>query len=221
LAVKIGVTPATLYRWLNAQFDPSLPKLDQLAEAMNVSLAWLVTGNGPADRRQAIRHALLEAYATTEFEPAGGVSEKPPVAFYEPWLLELLYGPLNEPALIGAADLKVPLLMEVREDSMEPTIGKGDLLLVDRSFGMRRVALERSRSGQSPYDGIYAFRSRSLGQGGESPTGLLIVRRVQYRLDGTMAVRCDNPNYPEEVYPLKAPNRPVPLGRVVWRGTRI
>jgi hypothetical protein len=27
LAAKIGVTPATLYRWLNAKFDPSLPKL--------------------------------------------------------------------------------------------------------------------------------------------------------------------------------------------------
>src|ERR1700724_4214557 len=62
LASKVGVTPTTLYRWLNAQFDPSLPKLAELAEAMNVSLAWLVTGTGPIDARRARRHALLEQY---------------------------------------------------------------------------------------------------------------------------------------------------------------
>ena len=72
LASKIGVTPATLYRWLNGKFDPSLPKLAQLADAMQVNLAWLVTGTGPFDSRQALRHALLENYGTTDFEAAGG-----------------------------------------------------------------------------------------------------------------------------------------------------
>jgi transcriptional regulator with XRE-family HTH domain len=46
LAAKVGATPATVYRWLNGQFDPSLPKLSELAEAMNVNLAWLVTASG-------------------------------------------------------------------------------------------------------------------------------------------------------------------------------
>jgi hypothetical protein len=61
-------------------------------------------------------------------------------------LFELLYGPAEEPASFGATDLNAPLLMEVRDDSMEPTIAKGDLLLADRSFGMRPSALERSRT---------------------------------------------------------------------------
>ena len=222
LATKIGVTPTTLYRWLNGQFDPSLPKLNELAEAMNISLAWLVTGNGPTDRRQALRHALLEGYGTTDFELAVGVSEKPPIAFHEPWLFELLYGPTEEPALFGATDLNAPLLMEVRDDSMEPTIAKGDLLLADRSFGMRPSALERSRTERrSPHDGIYVFEARPGGRNGKSSIGSLIVRRVQYRLDETIAIRCDNANYPEEIYPLKAPNRPAALGRVVWRGGRM
>lgn len=219
LASKIGVTPTTLYRWLNGKFDPSLPKLAQLAEAMKVNLAWLVTGIGPFDSRQALRHARLENYGTTDFEAPGGKAGKPPLAFHEPWLFELLYGPPNEPALFGAVQMNTPLLMEVREDSMEPTIMKGDLLLIDRAFGVRPAGLERAQAEQrSAHDGIYAFRAQSLSDGAKPATGLLVVRRIQYRLDGKMAVRCDNPKYPEEVYALESRDLPVPLGRVVWRG---
>jgi phage repressor protein C with HTH and peptisase S24 domain len=217
LASKVGVTPATLYRWLNAQFDPSLPKLAELAEAMNVNLAWLVTGTGPVDARHARRHALLEEYGAPDFESAGGES---PLAFYEPWLFQLLYGSREEPTVFGATDMTPPLLMEVSDDSMEPTIAKGDLLLIDRSFGITPTAQRRAAGGgRSVHDGIYAFRSGSLRGDGNDPTGHLIIRRLQYRLDATMVVRCDNPRYPEEVYALKKSQQPpVPLGRVVWRG---
>jgi transcriptional regulator with XRE-family HTH domain len=222
LASKIGVTPATLYRWLNGKFDPSLPKLAQLADAMKVNLAWLVTGIGPLDSRQALRHALLENYGTTGFEPAGGKAEKPPIAFYEPWLFELLYGPPSEPTRFSATDMNTPLLMEVREDSMEPTIAKGDLLLIDRAFGVRPATLERAQEGpRSAHDGIYAFQAQLLSDGAKPSSGLLVVRRIQYRLDGKMAVRCDNPKYPEEVYALESRHLPVPFGRVVWRGGRV
>jgi phage repressor protein C with HTH and peptisase S24 domain len=222
LASKIGVTPATLYRWLNAKFDPSLPKLAELAEAMNVNLAWLVSGTGPVDARRALRHALLEEYEITEFESAGSRRAKSPIAFYEPWLLELLFGPPGEPTVFGATDMNFPLLMEMGEDSMEPTIAKGDLLLIDRAFGQSSAERRRVQSeGRSVYDGIHAFKSSSLPGSSNDSTSHLIIRRTQYRLDGTMVVRCDNPKYPEEVYPLRAQKRPVPVGRVLWRGTRI
>lgn len=219
LASKVGVTPATLYRWLNAKFDPSLAKLAELAEAMNVNLAWLVTGGGPVDARQARRHALLEQYGSPDFESAGGKPGKSPLAFYEPWLFKLLYGPQEEPKVFGATDMNPPLLMEVSDDSMEPTIAKGDLLLIDRAFGITPTAQHRAPGGgRSVHDGIYAFRSGSLGGDGNNPTGHLIIRRLQYRLDATMVVRCDNPRYPEEVYALKRQKPPVPVGRVIWCG---
>jgi phage repressor protein C with HTH and peptisase S24 domain len=222
LAKKIEVTPATLYRWLNAKFDPSLPKLAQLAEAMQVSLAWLVTGTGPMDRRQALRQAQLEGYAAPAFEPASSDDEKPPIAFYEPWLFKLLYGTPEDLTLFAATDMSLPLLIEVRDDSMEPTIRRGDLLLIDRSFGMRPATLKRARrERRSPHDGIYAFRSHLLQGNGEKSTGDLVVRRVQFRLDGAMIIRCDNSSYPEEDYPPKAPHRPVPLGLVIWRGSSL
>jgi phage repressor protein C with HTH and peptisase S24 domain len=222
LASKVGVTPATLYRWLNAKFDPSIPKLAELAEAMNVNLAWLVTGQGPIDAGQAGRHALLEQYGTTEFESATGASGKAPLAFYEPWLFKLLYGSQDEPTVFGPTDMNPPLLIEVGDDSMEPTIAKGDLLLIDRSFGLSPSGPKQAmREGRSAYDGICAFRSGSPNGDANRPTGHLIIRRIQYRLDGTLAIRCDNPRYPEEAYTPKKTKPPVPVGRVIWRGGRV
>jgi phage repressor protein C with HTH and peptisase S24 domain len=224
IAAQIGVRPATLYRWLSARFDPSLPKLADFATATNSSLGWLVSGYGPPDLRRAANHALLEEHVAIDFEPAEAKASKAPLAFHEPWLFQLLYGSGQEPKLLGAmATPSPPLLLEVGEDSMEPTIAKGDLLLVDRSFALRPTESRGAEhEARSWFDGIYVFRSRaSRPNADSSSTARLLVRRIQYRLDGTMVVRCDNPKYPEEVYPPNAPNPPRPRGRVVWRGGRI
>jgi phage repressor protein C with HTH and peptisase S24 domain len=207
LASKVGVTPVTLYRWLNAKFDPSIPKLAELAEATNVNLAWLVTGQGPIDARQAGRHALLEQYGTTGFESAAGPNGKSPLAFYQPWLFKLLYGSQEEPTAFGPTDMNPPLLIEVGEDSMEPTIAKGDLLLIDRSFGVSPAARPQAvAEGRSAYDGVCAFQSGSLNGGASKQTGHLIIRRIQYRLDGKMVISCDNLKL-DEVYTDHATNR--------------
>jgi phage repressor protein C with HTH and peptisase S24 domain len=220
LAAKIRVTPVTLYRWISGQFDPSLPKLAEFAAATGISLCWLVTGRGPLEERQAMRHALLEQYDTIEFEPGGDKACKAPLAFYEPWLFELIYGSREEPKRLGAAATMEPLLlMQVGEDSMEPTIAQGDLLLIDRSFGLTATDQRQAqREGRSPFDGIYAFQPLALSSDADGTTGQPLVRRIQYRLDGTVIVRCDNPRYSEEVYRPDARNAPRYLGRVVWRG---
>jgi len=219
LAAQIGVRPATLYRWLSARFDPSLPKLADFAAATNVNLAWLVSGRGPVDARQAVRHALLEEYGPIDFVPADPKAAKAPLAFHEPWLFQLLHGTGAAPRLFGpTAPPGPPLLIEIEEDSMEPTIAQGDLLLVDRSFSLIPTEIEQAqRQERSPHDGIYAFQPRTRRPHADNSTAHLLVRRIQYRLDGTLVVRCDNPKYPEEIYSWNAPNLPRPWGRVVWR----
>jgi phage repressor protein C with HTH and peptisase S24 domain len=223
LAVKIGVTPVTLYRWLSAKFDPSLAKLTQLADVMEVNLGWLVTGTGPVDSRRALRHARLADYETVEYVAAETRSDQAPIAFHEPWLFELIYGPRKEPTLSGAAaDMKPPLLMKVRDDSMEPTIKRGDLLLIDRSFGIELKTRKPPPSeARSVYDGIYVFRLSSSTKRLDASSNHFVVRRVQYRLDATMVVTCDNPKYPGEIHPPDAPTRPKPLGRAVWGAGRL
>ena len=122
----------------------------------------------------------------------------------------------------GATDMNAPLLLAVSDDSMEPTIAQGDFLLIDRAFSMRRTTLERAqRKERSPHDGIYAFRSHFLQNSAKGTTGHLVVRRLQYRLNATMVVGCDNQRYPEEIYSLKAKNLPKPVGRVIWRADRV
>jgi phage repressor protein C with HTH and peptisase S24 domain len=221
IAQRIGLDPSTVYKWLAGRFEPGLVKLGEFAAAANVSLAWLVTGEGPRDARAAARHALLADYAFVELEPDG--AGKPTVAFHEPWLAETLLGPHHDPKL-SYGDMPVPLatLMLVDDDGMEPTIRKGDLLLLDRGSGLKPAEIERAwKEGRSQWDGIYAFRAPVSGRPEKSEETHLVARRLRYRLDGTMVIGCDNPKYPEESYPPKAKKRPGAVGRVIWRGGRI
>jgi len=54
----IGVSEATLYRWLAGSFEPDLVKLARVAAVTKVRLAWLVTGEGARRcRTQSAREA--------------------------------------------------------------------------------------------------------------------------------------------------------------------
>ncbi len=218
VAAMVGVTPVTLYRWLSAKFDPGVAKLSELAEVLDVSLAWLVAGQGPRERRRAVLHARLTDYAATEYATSQGDSERPPIAFLEPWLFGFLFGTSNASRRIPTGDFRPPLLFDVPDDSMEPTIKEGALVLVDRSFGMPTVTRAKAPAG-SVHDGIYVFELASPKS--SQPPARLRIRRVLFTLDGKLVVRCDNPKYPEEVYALENRNRPNPIGRVVWQAHRI
>jgi phage repressor protein C with HTH and peptisase S24 domain len=221
LAAKVSVTPMTLYRWLNAKFDPGIVKLSQLAEILGVSLAWLTAGVGPMEHRRAKLHARLADYGRTDYVAPEGGSEAPPIAFLEPWLFGLLYGSSNDSRTLMPGDMKPPLLFNVPDDAMAPTFMRGALVLVDRSFALREMTLAQASSG-SIYDGVYLFRLAPTPRGSEAAQAQLLLRRVLYRLDGTMIVRCDNPKYSEkETYAPRSRNRPTPIGRAVWHADRI
>lgn len=84
-------------------------------------------------------------------------------------------------------------------DSMEPTIGHGDLLLVDEAI--QHVATH----------GIYVVIYQ----------GMVLVKRIQIRLDGTIVLMSDNTKYKDEVV---KPSEAVDLrigGRVRWFGRTI
>lgn len=88
-------------------------------------------------------------------------------------------------------------LITVIGDSMVPTIQDGDLILIDTTLG-------RFKS-----DAIYVIQ-----QGDR-----LWVKRVQYRLDGTIIIKSDNAaNYSEEIFSNDQLDGLRIIGRVVWRG---
>ena len=81
-------------------------------------------------------------------------------------------------------------------DSMEPTLKTNDLLLIDRGLADVR------------HDAIYAF----------ALNGELRVKRMQFKMNGTMVVRSDNPQYEPEVISATDTDTLRIIGRVVWFG---
>ena len=90
-------------------------------------------------------------------------------------------------------------LIDVRGDSMSPTINDGDLILLD------------TREGQQTTEGIYAINL----------AGGLLVKRLRLRLSGVVEVVSDNLRYGTETINGDQLAQLHIVGRVVWQGRRI
>lgn len=90
-------------------------------------------------------------------------------------------------------------LIDVRGDSMSPTINDGDLILLD------------TREGQQTTEGIYAINL----------AGGLLVKRLRLRLSGAVEVVSDNERYGTETINGDQLAQLHIVGRVVWQGRRI
>lgn len=87
-------------------------------------------------------------------------------------------------------------VLTARGDSMAPTFGDGDILLVDRGISTIKV------------DGVYVIAREDD----------LFVKRVQRKLDGNMVIKSDNPAYEDLILGPEVRNAVSVLGRVlvVW-----
>ena len=47
LARQAGIAPPSAQRWIDGESDPKMSNLLRLADAANVNLLWLATGQGP------------------------------------------------------------------------------------------------------------------------------------------------------------------------------
>ena len=87
-------------------------------------------------------------------------------------------------------------LIDVRGDSMSPTIDSGDLILLD------------TRRADTLSEGVYAINLN----------GSLLVKRIRLKLSGAIEVCSDNPRYQTETVTAKEAERLHVVGRVVWHG---
>lgn len=90
-------------------------------------------------------------------------------------------------------------LIDVAGDSMAPTIGDGDLILIDT----------RPRPVKS--EGVYVINLHST----------LLVKRLRLRISGEMDVVSDNPLYGTETVNGDQLSQLQIVGRVVWQGRRL
>ena len=100
---------------------------------------------------------------------------------------------------LGASDPAALSIIEVRGDSMVPTLGDGDEILVDRGDAGGRLR-----------DGVYVLRME----------GALMVKRLALNPAARrITVASDNPAYPS--WPDCDPADVDVVGRVVWMGRKL
>lgn len=220
VASKIGVTPSAIYNWTAGTNEPNLTKLVALAHATEISIAWLVAGEGE------MRPTDLPGYIKPGF-----LTEPPPLAFESEWVKRNI-GPSEDdvPEEIKRALYPkkphefFPLsLIEVSDDAMEPTLKRGDLLL--STWGS-----------VTQTNGIYLVMMRTKPEPGEKSLGPFLIdangklvnrsfpRRIEWTPEGDAIAKCDNPAYPHQVkieITDQRKQRPAVVARIVWHGRLI
>ena len=199
-ASKCGIGENSLRQYLSGSI-PGIDKAVAIAKAGNVTLEWLITGNGPmrrgdADSDFARNYVLIPQMSHVEAAAGHGlevISEEPDkmTAFRREWITNTMELDPDRLALI-----------KVSGDSMTPTLNDGDLIMVDMRENHRMKS-----------DAIYCIHDDNG----------LRVKRLQRLNNGTVLIKSDNPTYDTETidsddtaeFTFKI------CGRVVWAGRRM
>ena len=192
-----GVAERTIANWVSAKSEPKALGLKQIAELTGVSLDWLIFGKGMMKPEQAMftpktmpmhDFRTVPRYDATASAGHGSFPEYAQklddIPFTEDFLLKRL-GRMNTDGLI---------IVDAAGDSMEPTIGDGDLIMVD----MHKKQLTGA---------IYAFTYEDS----------FFVKRLNHLPDAIEA-HSINKEHPPFIVAKEQMNRVDILGRVVWVG---
>jgi len=171
-----GFSDTVLRQYLNGQSEPTRPALLAIARTANVSVEWLATGQaggwGKDSSKASAQHYVYQN----------------PLAFETEWLRAEF--PESYEHL---------MLTQVGDDSMEPTLSLGALVLVDTT----------DRDLKAVTHGIYLLKLDNQ----------ILVKRLQYVADKTIRVLSDNAAY--EAFSITLPSKSSLMGRVVWVGRHL
>ena len=188
----------------------------KIAQHYNCSTDWLMTGEGEMMRGNVVdtspgvnlvaeRQEQIEYVAKRQADfvmvprynvsaGAGGATTVHSEQIVD--YLSFKAGWIKDVMGLSAKDLA---LINVKGDSMEPTLSSDDMILVD----LRERKIQENA--------IYVLQLN----------GGLLVKRIQRRLDGTVIVKGDNPIYDAEVLQGEAAAMLNVIGRVVWCGRKM
>jgi hypothetical protein len=192
LSRLIGRNPTYVQQYIKRGVPRKLDEADRRILARYFGTEEAALG-GPAAEPRA-RSALIAIPQLTVRASAGPGSvvdeekEAGRIGFDERWLREL--------AGAAPADLS---LIRVTGDSMVPTLGEGDDILVNRADAADRLR-----------DGVYVLRVDEA----------LVVKRIALSPAGrSITIRSDNASYP--VWTDCDPATIAVIGRVIWAGRRL
>ena len=204
LANILKVSLPTMNHYESGKRAPNSELLSQIAKTLGCDPGWLLTGEGQAEKKEVLLNESIPSSSLNDFvmvprynieSSAGGGS----VIHSEQIVDHLAFKKSWVSKELGT-DPKNLLLIHSIGDAMEPTFRSGDLLLVDRNKARMKG------------DGIYLI---NFDDG-------LIVKRLEWMMDGTVVIRGDNTSVSREqkltVIEMEKLNL---LGRVVWVGGKV
>lgn len=212
-----GVPLSTVNNYWRGITEPKALTLAALAEATGVRLDWLLFGREPMRQAQEQEHcgrggsqvqavsgaveqhrlqdfAFLPRYAARAAAGAGQLAVSDEITENLAFRRDWL-------RKIGINPTQAFLLL-ADGDSMEPTIPDGSLMLVDGSISDPKDI----RNGA-----IYVIVR----------AGVVIVKRVQFKIDDSVVLISDNPIYERETISRQDMNDLHFAGRVVWFGRAV
>ncbi len=201
MATIVGVSHSAWQKMEAGGSVPSGQTLQKVAD-QGFSPTWVLTGEGGMRLRDAsfeisqAEPGRLESVSQWVAIPhldvvasaGGGAAET------DGHVIEPIMFPAQLLKALGLKPGKTDFI-NAKGDSMEPTIGDGNLLLIDRSI-----------EGQIEDDAIYIIASPHS----------IYVKRLFCKLDGDLIVKSDNPRYPEQTYSVEAAANLNIIGRVRW-----
>ena len=204
LANILKVSLPTMNHYESGKRAPNSKLLSQIAKTLGCDPGWLLTGEGQAEKKEVLLNEPIPPSALNDFvlvprynieSSVGGGS----VIHSEQIVDHLAFKKSWVSKELGT-DPKNLLLIHSIGDSMEPTFRSGDLLLVDRNKARMKG------------DGIYLI---NFDDG-------LIVKRLEWMMDGTVVIRGDNTSVSREqkLTAIEMEKLHI-LGRVVWVGGKV
>ena len=204
LANILKISLPTMNHYESGKRAPNSELLSQIAKALSCDPGWLLTGEGQAEKKETHLNEPMSSLELNDFvlvprynieASAGGGS-----VIHSEQIVDHLAFKASWVSKELGADPKKLLLIHSIGDSMEPTLRSGDLLLVDRNKARMKG------------DGIYLIKFEDG----------LMVKRLEWMMDGTVVIRGDNTSVSrEQKLSAIAMEKLHLLGRVVWVGGKV
>ena len=200
LAKRASIPRRTLETYLSGRAEPKISRLIAIANAVNVSIDWLATGDAILETPKSDEEAYYAHFPVHTCFPAmqdltaarnalPTEAPRPPLSFDLAWLRqEFSAAPEDICAVV------------LGSEAMNPTLMPSNIVLVDLR-----------NSGHIFEEGLHLLR---YGEG-------MVVRRLQRRPDGSVLLSCDNPAYETVQLSGEEFTQKVEIiGRVIWFGRK-
>jgi phage repressor protein C with HTH and peptisase S24 domain len=204
LAKILNISLPTMNHYENGKRAPNSELLSQIAKTLGCDPGWLLTGEGQAEKKEVLLNEPIPSSALNDFvlvprynieSSMGGGS-----VIHSEQIVDHLAFKASWVSKELGTNANNLLLIHSIGDSMEPTYRSGDLLLVDRNKARVKG------------DGIYLI---NFDDG-------LIVKRLEWMMDGTVIIRGDNTSVSREQKLTAIEMEKLHLlGRVVWVGGKV